>query len=298
LIALNRFDEAQAALQQASSRGMGFLSSRRTSYLLAFLHQDDAGMTRELSMTRDTADAPWASNWEARTALFAGRFGEAHTLFHRAAAAARLENLREFSAQWTMEDAESHAIAGQCPDARREIAAGLDLSRDNFTVERAARALALCEVGGEASALSRELGERFPDATLTTRLQLPVAAAALALTRGDTTRALELLDAVKPYDHAPASEFWPIYLRGLAHLQRRDGRAAGIEFQSILDHRGEAPASPLYALSQLGVARAAALAGNTVQALHAYDAFFTLWGGADANLPQVKEARRDYARLQ
>ncbi len=65
-------------------------------------------------------------------------------------------------------------------------------------------------------------------------------------------RALELLDPVKPYDHAPASEFWPAYLRGQAYLQLKDGRAAGVQFRGHPEHRGEAPTSPLYPLAHLG----------------------------------------------
>jgi tetratricopeptide (TPR) repeat protein len=297
LIALNRFDDARAALPQAGSRGTGFITLRRMAYLLAFLQHDSAAMARELSLTRETPDAALASTWEARTALAGGRFATAHTLFQRAADLVRVDNRPELSAQWTMEDAEAHALAGECGAAREEIAAGLELSRDNFTLERASRALALCGVPG-ATTLSRELADRFPQAALTIRLQLPVTAAALALKRGDSARARELLEDVSPYDHAPASEGWPGYLRGLAQLQLKNAAAARLEFQGILDHRGEAPTSPLYALAQLGFARAAVAAGNIAEARQAYDAFFTIWGEADANLPQILEARREYGRVE
>ncbi len=100
----------------------------------------------------------WASSWEARTSLFSGRFRTAHELFQRSVQAAVRDNFRELGAQWTMEDAESHAIAGQCGDARREVSAGLELSRDNFTLERAARTLALCGAGSQASSLSGGTG--------------------------------------------------------------------------------------------------------------------------------------------
>ena len=84
-------------------------------------------------------------------------------------------------------------------------------------------------------------------------------AAALALTRHEPAKALELLEPVRTYDHAPSGEFWPAYLRGQAYLQAKDGAAAGVQFQSILDHRGEVPASVLYPLAHLGLARAAVL---------------------------------------
>jgi hypothetical protein len=197
-----------------------------------------------------------------------------------------------------MEDAESHAIAGQCGDARREVSAGLELSRDNFTLERAARTLALCNAGSQASALAQELATRFPNATLTARIQLPVTDAARALGRSESARAIERLDAVTPYDHAPSSEFWPPYLRGVAYLQLKNGRAAGVQFEGILSHRGEAPTSPLYPLAHLGVARAAALTGDVATARRSYEQLFSLWDGADSTLQPLNEARLEYARLQ
>ena len=82
----------------------------------------------------------------------------------------------------------------------------------------------------------------------------------------NSARAIELLDPVKPYDHAPAAEFWPAYLRGTAYLGLKDGRAAAVQFQSILDHRGEAPTSPLYELARQELGRAAALTGTDEKA--------------------------------
>jgi hypothetical protein len=197
-----------------------------------------------------------------------------------------------------MEDAESHAIAGECAEVRREVSSGLELSRDNFTLERAARTLALCNAGSQASALASELASRFSSAALTTRVQLPVTEAALALRRGEPGRALELLDTVTPYDHAPSSEFWPPYLRGLAYLQLKNGHAAGAQFESILKNRGQAPTSPLYPLAHLGVARAAVLTGDVASARTSYERLFSLWNGADPTLQPLNDARREYAGLR
>jgi tetratricopeptide (TPR) repeat protein len=297
LIALNRFSEAKALLREASARGVDFISLRRMTYVLAFLDGDAAGMARELDLLRGTPNAMWAFTLEGRTSAFSGRFQAAHELFGHGVQAALRAGFRELGAQWTMEDAESHAIAGQCAESRREIQIGLELSRDNFTLERANRALGLCGAG-EGSSVSEELADRFPSATVTIRIQLPVAAAALALRRGDPARALALLDPVTPYDWAPASEFWPAYLRGQAYLALKDGRAAGAEFRMILQHRGAAPTSPLYPLAHLGLGRAAALAGEVDEARKAYDGFLGLWTAADTRVQQVEEARAEYARLR
>jgi hypothetical protein len=78
----------------------------------------------------------------------------------------------------------------------------------------------------------------------------------------------------------------------------KDGRAAGAQFQSIVDHRGEAPTSPLFALAHLGLARAAVLTGDIDKARKAYESFLALWNDGDADLQPLKEARQEYARLR
>jgi tetratricopeptide (TPR) repeat protein len=298
LISLNRFEEARSLIHQAKAGGLESTGLRQMAYYLAFLVNDPAAMARELNPARSAEEAMWSSNSEAWTSAFSGQLRTADELFQRSIQVAGRENFRELSARWMTEDAESHAIVGECAEARRETSLALDLGRDNFTLERAGRTLALCDAGSEASSLSAELARRFPEATLTTRIQLPVTAAALAIGRGEPARAIELLDPVRPYDHAPAAEFWPAYLRGQAYLQLKDGRSAAVQFRSILDHRGEAPTSLLYPLAHLGLARAARLEDDLAQARRAYGTFLTIWHAADSTLPPLIQARSEYARLQ
>jgi Flp pilus assembly protein TadD len=297
LIALNRFEQAAALLDEATSQGVEISSARRTSYLLAFLRGDLQAAAHELDELRRTPQAIWASTLEARTSAFSGKVRAAHELSQRGVTSAIGEQFTELAAQWAMEDAEVHAIVGDCDQARREIPAGLELNRDNYTLERAARSYALCGSSAEASRLTDELRSRFAAATLTTRLQIPVIGAASALTRRDFARAIQLLDEVKPYDHAPAAEFWPEYLRGEAYLGLEDAQAAAAQFETIVAHRGEAPTSPLYALAHLGAARAAVMAGDKVRARASYEGFFALWKGGDVSR-LMDETRREYARLQ
>ncbi len=88
------------------------------------------------------------------------------------------------------------------------------------------------------------------------------------------------------------------YLRGQSYLNQRKGAGAAAEFQKILDHRGWQPTSPLYSLAQLGLARAAALNGDTAKARKAYQDFFALWKDADPDIPLLQEARQEYEKLK
>jgi tetratricopeptide (TPR) repeat protein len=298
LMGLNRLDEVAAALQLARTKGINTNGIQRTTYLLGYLTNDRAAMDSATAMARRTPDALSATTWEARAAAGSGRFRAAHALYQRAAEEALRDDSRELAGQWTAEDAEAMAIAGTCADATRQGERALELSHDNFTAERASRVLALCGAEDAAIGLTRELTSRFPSATLTTKLQVPVTAAINAARRGESARVLQLLEAVEPYDHVPAAEFWPSYVRAQAYLALKQPREALAQFGHITDHRGEAPTSPLYSLSLLGSARASVLAGDIDAARDRYQRFFDWWKDADANLSIVKEAGQEYARIR
>jgi eukaryotic-like serine/threonine-protein kinase len=297
LTALNRLAEAHQVIEAGRAAGIDHIAIRQEAFLLAFIEHDAAAMTRELDAALARPEGAWASNWQPRVSAFGGQVEKAHEQFRRSVAATSQAGLTELSGLYSAQDAISHAVVGQCAEARGEAAAAIGLSRDNVTLESAARALAWCGAEGDAAKLAADLARRFPDAILTTHLILPVVAAATAIRRGAPARALELLEPVRPLDHSPAAEFWPAYLRGQAQLQLGRQSAAADEFRSIIDRRGEVPDSPLYPLAHLGLARALAAAGDRREARQAYVAFLTLWKDADRGLLPLKEARREHARL-
>ena len=275
LIAVNRFAEASAALDEVMAGGINVTGTRFASFVLSTLGARSAP---------PIPDPDWTVTWEARAAAAAGRFAEAQASYARAIAHASSRDLRDLAAQWSMESAELHALAGECAPARGRIGEGLQFGRDNFTLERANRALALCGDAGGVARLTSELANRYPDATLTHRLQIPLARAVLNLRGGDPARAIDDLDTVRPLDHAPSAEFWPIYIRAQAYLEQGNGRAALEQFEQITSRRGEAPLSPLYALAHLGQARAHEALGEGEAAQESTRQFRALWGNADRRL--------------
>jgi tetratricopeptide (TPR) repeat protein len=296
LMAIDQYDEAGAVLKQAADRRLEFNGARRLSYYLAFVRGDTATMARELDASVGVGETNGAFGWQARASAFSGHVAAAHDQFAHGIRLSLEAKFPDVAAQLTMEDAETHAVVGQCEDARREVSAGLALGRDKPTVERASRVLALCG-DGQALSLSGEAVRRFPEATFTNGVSVPVTIAALALTQRDPQRARTFLEPVRRYDHAPSAEFWPAYLRGQAYLQLQDGAAAATEFRSILDHRGEVPITLLYPLAYLGHARAAALNKDADGARKSYGMFLMLWGDADADLQPLKDARLEFSRL-
>ena len=92
------------------------------------------------------------------------------------------------------------------------------------------------------------------------------------------------------------------HLRFLAFLRkansRHNGTAAAAEFQKLLDHRGIVLNFPLGALARLNLAQAYAVSGDTNKSRAAYQDFFTLWKDADSDIPILKQAKEDYAKLK
>jgi serine/threonine protein kinase/Tfp pilus assembly protein PilF len=297
LLALHRLDDARATLKLAADRKLDFIGASRLSYLLAFVQGDTETMARELEASIGLRQTNAAFGWLAHASAATGRVNTAHEQYRRGIQMSLHGGFTEVAAQLIMEDAEMHAAVGQCTDAVSEISEGLRMGRDNSTLERAGRALALCGASNDAVKLASELERRFPEATLTINLSIPVIAAAAALQQGEPARAVELLEPVRPYDHAPSAEFWPLYLRGKAYLELKNGQAAAGEFQSIVDHQGEVPASMLYALAHLGLAQSKALMNDTASARKAYGRLLDLWKESDSKLQPLEEARDAYARL-
>ena len=117
----------------------------------------------------------------------------------------------------------------------------------------------------------------------------------MELQRDNAAQAIQLLETTRPFEGYAL--FQIAYLRGQAYLKQQKGAEAATEFQKILDHRGYQPTSPIYVVAHLGLARAAALQGDTAKARKAYQDFFALWKDADANVPVLIEARKEYDKL-
>ncbi|MGB8913891.1 MAG: hypothetical protein WCC85_16570, partial [Candidatus Sulfotelmatobacter sp.] len=54
----------------------------------------------------------------------------------------------------------------------------------------------------------------------------------------------------------------------------------------------------LGSLARLQLARAYAISGDTAKAKASYKDFLTLWKDADPDIPILKEAKAEYAKLQ
>jgi hypothetical protein len=152
-----------------------------------------------------------------------------------------------------------------------------------------------------AESLVNDLGRRFPQDTLVQSVVLPTVRAQIELSRGIPARGIDLLRTAAPYELTGVSLrgcIYPAYVRGETYLAAREGAAAAAEFQKILDHRGLVGACETGALAHLQLGRAYALQGDTAKAKAAYQDYLTLWKDADPDIPILKQAKAEYAKLQ
>jgi tetratricopeptide (TPR) repeat protein len=145
------------------------------------------------------------------------------------------------------------------------------------------------------------LAKQYPQGTLVQSVVVPTVQAQVELSRGDPSKSIELLHAAELYelsDVAMGGCIYPAYVRGQAYLALKNGAAAGAEFQKILSHRGIVKTCETGALARLELGRAYAIQGDAAKARAAYQDFLTLWKDADPDIPILKEAKAEYAKLQ
>ncbi len=294
LIRLNRFAEAKHTLTQALQLKLEFTEYHTQLYQLAFIGGDAVRMQQQLDWAQGKPDEYVALDWQTGVAAFAGQWRQTQDFSRRAIDLAARGDNRELAARYATEQALRSAVLGNCQTSKTSAAQGLTFGRGRLPLARAALALALCGASSQAQSFADELAQRFPEDTVSQSIWLPAIRAALSLQQGKAAQAIEQLQATSRYE--AAAEFWPQYLRGQAYLQLKQGAAAAAEFQQILDHRGYAPLSPLYPLAQLGLARAAALTGDTARSRKSYGNFLAVWQEADVELPILRAARKEFEK--
>jgi tetratricopeptide (TPR) repeat protein len=298
-IYLNRLDQARATALEAQSKNLDSPDLHLYLYVVAFLKDDAAGMRQQvaLSASEPGQEDSLLSN-EADTAAYFGHLRTAREFSRRASASAVQAEEKETAASYDVNAALREALFRNAGEARKRSQEALALSTDRDTQYGAGTALAFAGDGPRAEALADHLAEQFSEDTAVQYSYLPTIRALLALSRKDSSKAIELLQAATSYELGTAGGLYPVYVRGEAYLAARQSSEAAAEFQKILEHRGVVQNEPIGALAHLGLARAYVLQGDTAKAKVAYQNFLALWKGADPDIPILKQATAEYAKLQ
>ena len=332
---LERPDEAKEMLMQAEAHKLSVPRLRLAFYELAFLRGDAGEMARQVEAVGQTGGDDTMVSAEAETEAYRGRLAKAREFSWRAADMARQNGNREAAADFEAVAALREAEFGNVEQAKRLAAAALTVGGNPEGQNEAALALGRAGDSGRALATADELNRQHPLDTMINGYWLPTIRAAAEIGRANPSRAIELLQPTTVNELVtqfyPSAPLCPIYVRGQAYLALRQGKEAAAEFQKILNHPSLMKNCPLGSLAHLGLGRAYALeagAGSTTaraarnhwsttgdtptnrgglpapqadalaKARAAYQDFFNLWKDADPDIPILKQAKAEYAKLQ
>ncbi len=306
-LSLGRLEEAEAAARRASERKVEIPLLAVLRYDVAFLKGDSGGMEREVAAARGKSGVEeMISDHQAFALAYSGHLQEATKMLRQTSDLAQQAGHREKAASFEARMAMWEAFYGNAPTAKSAAMAALALAKNREVQYGAAVALAIAGESSQAQTLTNDLENSFPEDTSVKFNYLPTVRAFLALNHGDPAKAIELLQVAVPYELGqPRSAqtgffgaLYPIYVRGLAYLAAHQGAEAAREFQKMLDHPGIMIGDPIAVLAHLQLGRAYAMQGDTAKARAAYQDFLALWKDADPDIPILKQAKAESAKLQ
>ncbi len=314
-LALQRLDDARDTILRAHARGLDDFVLREAQYALAFFAGDSRSMEQQQKWLEGKQEENNGLSLQSDSEAYFGHLDKARGLTKRAVSSAIHADSRETGAIWLENAAIREAAFGNMAAARQAASEGLKLVPGNTNASaEAALAFAMAGDTARAESLANDLNHRLPLHTQMQSLWLPAIRAQVALHRKNPAEAVKNLATSSPMELAlipfvvNVSCMYPTYIRGEAYLAEEQGRAAAIEFQRILDHSGIVWNCWTRSLAHLGVARANALESRSLEGaeadaarargLAAYKDLLNLWKDADPNLPLLRQAKAEYARLR
>ncbi len=303
LIRLNRFAEAKQKIEQTLAQKLDGVGLRTALFQLAFLQGNGELLKQQIDWARARQLEDKALDWQAQVAAANGSLKQAVSDWRKAIDLNQQRGRAELSAAYALAAGLRLALGGQQTAAMKLLDEADRLAPDGFLSHALNRNLpfgpftyALAAQPGQAQTLANELSHKRPQNLLFNRIWLPLTRAWRAVQNNQAEQALALLAPAAAY--ADGTQHYYNWVRGAALLQLKRGPEAAAEFQKILDQRGADAVSMLYPLAHLALGRAQAAAHDRARARSYYQDFFTLWQGADADLPIVAEARKEFALLK
>jgi len=301
---LNRLDEAKAAYEQALARKLDNGGLHLYMHYIAFLRGDSAQMEQQVAWgAGKPGDEDGLLSAQSDSYAYFGRLNQARDFSRRAVDSAIRNDSKETAALWQANAALREAEFGNVANAKEGITAALALAPGRDVKVFSALALARIGETARAQGLVDDLEKNYATNTVLKLYWLPTAKAAIALKKEDPSQVIRILEAAAPYElgsppPVQVGTVYPAYLRGNAYLLAHNGSAAAAEFQKLASHPGVVVNFVTACMARLQIARAYAVASDTAKAKLAYQDFLTTWKDADPDIPILKEAKGEYAKLQ
>ncbi len=295
---MGRYDEAVRAYQELEAITPDADAVHFYAYTIAFVRDDHETMQREIAKSKGKqmeADLLWL---QAVAATKSGKAQSAKEFTSRAVEVLRAQGRQETISQVLTDLGSLQATLGYCKDAQASASEGLSAFRGRGSVPTAALTYAYCGDTNRSQALVDELLRLYPRDTIIVSIILPMIKAQIEKSRGNSEEAQRLSESSRRYDLSTVLGYRSNFLRGLIYLEQRKGPEASKEFQQILNTKLRDPYSPFYPLAHLGLARAAAIAGDAATSRTRYQDFFAMWKDADPDSPVLLQAKKEYEELQ
>jgi len=305
---LDRFPEVGIALRQASEHKVEDPTLLMIRYNIALLRGDKDDMDRVEDLAKGKAGTDHQLAHAQSLALArSGRLRAARQLSDRAVDLAIEGGGRELAAIYQAARAVWESFYGNTAEGKRLALAALGLSRGREVQYSAGLALGISGDLARSDALADDLQKRYPEDTFVKFTYAPVLHALVLLDGGKPMESEQRLQIALTYElaanglnftHFHLGGLHSAYVRGEALRAERRYPEAVVEFQKILDHRGLVGLDPIGALAYVQLGRTFALSGDKTKAKTAFQDFLTLWKDADPEVPVLKQAKAEYAKLQ
>jgi serine/threonine protein kinase/tetratricopeptide (TPR) repeat protein len=294
---LGALDNADALLDQAQQRkitgpGLYVLLARS-----AIVRGDSAGASRMEALAKESPDGELRMlDLEASHAAALGKVREMREVRARIVAQAKRLNMTDYVANQLLSEAVAEANFGYLSQAIEEVDAALALSREPDVLLSASDVLAAAGLDRKAEALMAEACQARPDDTLVQDVIAPSIKAQLEIHRARPDAAVQTLAPAQAYENG--NWFHTHVVRGNAYLASGKPADAVREFRRFLTRQTLQQFSFQWPLAQLGLARAIAAQHDATNARTAYQDFLAFWKDADPDIPVLKQAQAEYAKLQ
>ena len=290
---MGRLADARSVFEEAKAHQVEAGEVELQRYGLAFLDGDNETMEKQAAaLSKEPGFAIALLSVQSDTAAHFGHLKVARELASRATEMALRAKDPMHAASKESDAARREALLGDAAEVRRHVVEAAKLGGEPQTE------LVLAADAAEAARMVDSIESQNPPNGYVYKVRVPELRGAIELKRGNAARALELLAPFVIYDEGWLENYMFAYVRGEAYLQAHRGEEAAAEFRRIIDHPGIVGSAPYGVRARLEVARAYALDGDASKARAAYQDFLKLWKDADPDIPILKQAKAEYAKLQ
>lgn len=192
------------------------------------------------------------------------------------------------------------AMVGNRAEAENEANDALRQSQALRVLGTAVMTFSILREDQKTLALSNQIEREHPNDTIAINVWVPEARAIAALwpanaAKADPAKAIDLLNTAAVY--APDDAGIP-YARALAYEKAGRYAEAQQDLEKVMTIRSHSGPNVVFPAAQLELGRVYQKEGDIAKSRIAYQNFLAVWKDADPNVPMLREAKAEYAKLQ